>query len=979
MRKLLENWITAVVALATLALSVIWFLKNKEIEPLIGIITSAGIVLAALVARLYPEKKEDPQPTFISKSEKNTVKKSTLTARSIHIGDVHQYADRKIPRNLTAPPFDPPIFLGRTTELQQVHDRLFAGENFLMLVNGQGGIGKTSFAAKYWDRFHIEYQHRAFLYVGDGIADAMLSIAPALGVVFPETMATAQRLQTLLQAIGNLESPCLIVLDNANDRKDLDAHYQLLRRCTNCHLLITSRLTEFRETAPFPIGVLPEGLPLALFRAHYPAHRPADDPIFWGIFKAVGGNTLVVEILAKNLKDINANKEYYPLEKLLHDLQSRGLLRLTKQANVQVNWQSFEKSKPEDIIAAMYDLRPLDAASLALLSAFAVLPPENIAYDTLEALLAPDDPRPFSETLTALNQTGWIERNAPAVGAVQYKCSPVVQEVVRAKSEDLLTLCRPLIDALIEKTDQDVLHIDDYRPATLYTRYAESLVAAFDQNNDEDLGRLCENVGNFYTTTGDLGKAADVFQKMADICAALAEGSPNNPDFRNNLAISYEKLGITETSLGNLGKALTYFESYNQLEEELYYNYPTKIEFKNNLAVSYQFLGNMQSSLGNLDKALIYYEAYNHLANELYTSFPTNLSIKHTLAVSYTKLGETQASLGNLDKGLTYYQRDIELTKELYNSYPKNVEFKNGIVVTYTKIGEIHFSLGNLDKALAYYEDSHGFAIELNGAYPTNVAFKNNLAISYSKLGEIQVSLGKFDKAFIYFEKRLQLGEELLVSNPTNVSFKHGMAISYSKLGDVHVSQGNLNKALIYYESVLVLMKSLYAAYPINALFKNGLAISYQNLGNIQTLLENLDKALICYEAYNKLEKELCAAYSTNVLFKNNLAVSYSKLGETHALLKNLDKALFCFEFDTKLLEELNIAFPINIEYKGNLAVSYYKLGEFSRDYKNDQANARRCFQQAEALWLELVRDAPQFVQFQRFAAQVRRDLDALA
>jgi CO dehydrogenase nickel-insertion accessory protein CooC1 len=50
-----------------------------------------------------------------------------------------------------------------------------------MLVNGQGGTGKTSFAAKYWKKYHDEYKHRAFLFVGNGIENALLSIASELG------------------------------------------------------------------------------------------------------------------------------------------------------------------------------------------------------------------------------------------------------------------------------------------------------------------------------------------------------------------------------------------------------------------------------------------------------------------------------------------------------------------------------------------------------------------------------------------------------------------------------------------------------------------------------------------------------------------------------------------------------------------------------------------------------------------------------
>ncbi|MFN4081773.1 MAG: hypothetical protein ACK4NS_12805 [Saprospiraceae bacterium] len=45
----------------------------------------------------------------------------------------------------------------------------------------------------------------------------------------------------------------------------------------------------------------------------------------------------------------------------------------------------------------------------------------------------------------------------------------------------------------------------------------------------------------------------------------------------------------------------------------------------------------------------------------------------------------------------------------------------------------------------------------------------------------------------------------------------------------------------------------------------------------------------------------------------------------------------------------------------------------------NDKAKAKAHFQQAEALWQELVQDAPGYVQFQQFLQQVRRDLAGIS
>ena len=106
--------------------------------------------------------------------------------------------------------------------------------------------------------------------------------------------------------------------------------------------------------------------------------------------------------------------------------------------------------------------------------------------------------------------------------------------------------------------------------------------------------------------------------------------------------------------------------------------------------------------------------------------------------------------------------------------------------------------------------------------------------------------------------------------------------------------------------------------------------------------------------------------------FKNGFAISYQCLGDTHTTLGNLDMALHFYEDYYKLKKKLYDAYPNNVDFKNGLAVSYYKLGVFSRDKLKDKTKAKVYFKQAEALWLELVRDAPQYVQFQKYLGIVQ-------
>jgi len=585
---------------------------------------SAGIV--ELLREL--ESPEGIQPAVRAEVEqaagvvnsKNVVVDSTLTAgRDLNIGDkhFHYYGERKIDRALTPNPFQAEYFLGREADLLRIRDKLFSGDHFLLLVNGVGGVGKTTLASRYYQTYQDEYAHTAWVLSEKNIANALLLLAAPLGLRFHEQMNADERLEILLKALAGLRKPCLLVIDNANESDDLEANYQKLRRCSNFHLLLTTRITTFANAETYQIEGLPEAEALQLFKKYYPKFQPEKElAIFKEIRAAVGGNTLVMELLAKNLALFNKLKTHYALTDLLADLQQKGVLGLSQSQEVLTDYQTksgaMRKEKPEAIIAAMYDLGELPVEEQALLAVFAVLPAESIGFETLERLLPGLEN--LETGLLALAHKGWIEYNETETA---FKCSPVVQEVTKVKSPDLAATCRPLIEALNQELAREVLHIDNYKHSSLFARYAETVIISL-STADDDLGTLSQNIGNFHIETGDLSKAIWAYQKMADIQSALFLENPDDPEFKNGLAISYSKLGSTQSSLGNLEQALTYFEDETKLFEELYEAYPQNVSFKNGLALSHQWLGWFyEDKLQNIDKAKEHYRQSKALLAEL--------------------------------------------------------------------------------------------------------------------------------------------------------------------------------------------------------------------------------------------------------------------------------------------------------------------------------------------------------------------------
>ena len=561
MRKIFENIISISIAFISLLLCILWFYQSGDIEPMLGIIASLGVLLTGVVYRIFPEKKEDFEANNIA-IKHNVVENSLVSAcENTIVGNqntvVKQYityaGDRKIPHILTSEPFKAQYFFGREKELEEIHDRLFSPDgNLLMLVNGDGGVGKTALASAYFFKYKDEYTHVAWLLSQQSIANAMLELELPLGLPLDEKLDMNARLTRLLAAMANLKKPCLLILDNANETDDLKANYIRLRQCSRFHLLLTTRVTEFFDAAFYKIQGLPLDNALTMFEKYYRKLSHEERELFGRVRIAVGENTLVLELFARNLRNVN-KLDNYTLSHLWSDLQSKGLFGLAQSTAVDTAYHPVDgqlrHEKPETIISAMYDLSGLTAGETALLSVFAVLPAETISFGLLETLLTGNTE--LNEQLLSLSQKGWIEFNETTR---TFKCSPVIQEVTRNKNPNLRTDCDALIDTLLDKLEyQQAGHLINatYAEAQLYARYAEAALAVFNVP-DYNLLILSERIGEYHSTTGNIERALFFFDKNAQIAKDLYDDEPNNPDYKNGLAISYEKLGETHSALGNL-------------------------------------------------------------------------------------------------------------------------------------------------------------------------------------------------------------------------------------------------------------------------------------------------------------------------------------------------------------------------------------------------------------------------------------------
>ena len=451
------------------------------------------------------------------------------------------YGDRNIHKLLGSLPGSPELFLGRDDDLPTIHDRLSGGHNTLLLVNGEGGIGKTTVASAYYHRYAGFYDHLIWIVAETSIRDALMTLALELHLRFDDRAAPQEKIDAILKALRMLMQPSLLVIDNANDLEDFETFYPQLRKCANLHLLITTRIAEYARAEVYPIRHLAHEDALRLFAGHYAQYDSNDEATLKAILEAVGYNTLVIELLAKNLSNFNTTlKTRYTMSDLLQDLQRKGLLAL--RSDIVTTDYRYQKATPEAIISAMYDISALDEAEKSLLSVLSLLPAASIPYTMLERLLP--HLSDLDQELLGIARKGWIEFDKKHQS---FKCNPVVQEVVRDQNREHLvrhteTLIRSLTHELEHDAVSGTLRNNSYEEALPCVQYAETAIEHLLPLR-ADIALLLERTGAFYTTHGNLEKALRYFEERLRLGKELFDAIPNHVGFKNGLAIAYYKLG----------------------------------------------------------------------------------------------------------------------------------------------------------------------------------------------------------------------------------------------------------------------------------------------------------------------------------------------------------------------------------------------------------------------------------------------------
>ncbi len=603
--------------------------------------------------------------------------------------------------------------VGRDDDLADVKARLFDHRQVL-LVNGIGGVGKTTLAQAYVGAHADAYQHIAWINcLSDDFPSDVIQTAGLLQNL--RINPTSKDIPTLyaeimrgLHRLSDAPKPNLLIIDNAE--AGLLRHFDTLPKPPAWHILATSR-ERIERFQIKPLDFLNPQQAVQLFIKHYTRDiNSPDTQALMALLKAVDFHTLTIEILAKT-----AQKQRIPIPDLLQAFHD------DRKANVYIPHADDHIERITSYLVSIFNLSRLSPDELWLMQQFTCLPPDFHDYDTLLELMQPEATKRsdiFSGTLVDLVDKGWLLSKGDG-----YKMHRVIGEVIRRKKSPTYNRVAPLFSNVSEKLafDNTSANPSDY---VQWIPFGERMLHHFRYSNLSPIATLQDDLGMTYYYTGKYERAKTLLEE------ALEADERNYGKTHPRTAIRCSNLSIILQELGNYERAIELLETAVKSDLVNFGENDERVTIRfSNLAMLLSGIGDSKSAKKLLEKAITLDER-NGRGNEPKT------------IVHYSNLAQILRDIGDIKKARKIFEKVTKYYEQNFGEEHPNTAISYSNLATVLEKEEFLKAKKMLEKGLSCWRNHFG------EQHPNIANFYHKLSAVYYKNDDIKNALHFIEKAY---------------------------------------------------------------------------------------------------------------------------------------------------------------------------------------------------------------------------------------
>lgn len=770
----------------------------------------------------------------------------------------------------------------RERELLDLQKILAKGER-LILINGFGGVGKSTIAKELFHRIHANYSFAGFVtYIGNWI-DSINSHFHSQSFPWGKNEETPEeRFRAICNFLQDEPGTKLLVIDNYYFPGSDDTVLKNLAKKTDVTLIMTSRLSKLDKFVVFSADWLNKEDSVKLFLGYFEDGggiiRASDQVIVEKLIYRVHRHTLAIELLAKTACECP-----YDLVGFCETISEIGI----GYDDVDVQTEYAEATMKEHL-KKLFDWHSLSAwgdkaaEMLRILRNLSLMPSISIPSE-VETWISCQH-----SDLVKLDRAGWISFDR---SAKTFYMHPLVKEILcldkdqygNKIGEEFLNC---LSDRLFIKIGEE-----SYNKVTVKLEIAESFILQQKGKTSKPYIGACSSLALCFGVYGEYIKE----QQLSEYALQLGEQNLNSEDellaqLYNNLASIYDGQGKNDEANCYYMKALEILASSGG--ETL--NCIDYARICNNIALFSSHNGNFELAEKLYQEAIDVQEKY--------------LGVEHTeTAMSYTNLGGLYSEIGDFENEERCYLKAFDIRKKLFG------EMHPEIANSYHNVASLFLKKGNYAKAEEYYHKAVSIRETMLGE------MHEDTAASYYNLATLYKLSDRFAEADDFYKKTISIREHALGQMHPETALAHtGISLLYNKQGRLSEAETHALKAIEILGNVrngktLALadaysaLASIYEAqgnYPkaeelfqqtletqINILgdYHPTIAITYENLANVFAMIGKLSEAEELYKKAKEINESVWGEQHLNT------AVTYNNLACFYQMQKQYDRAeIYC-------------------------------------------------------------------------------------
>ncbi len=762
-----------------------------------------------------------------------------------------------IPHLLTASPvkLSGNAFLHRRESMETIEKMLSQGRKAIM-INGVGGIGKTTLASAVYHKLKDNYKYAAWVTYDESLQKSFCNAFH----LYMNQKDFEQRFRLIESFLTN-HKDVLLVIDNLDKGMAEDASLKLLASL-EAQIIVTSRKMVLDGFDTYELPFLEEDSCMDVFYGYYGLDKERrQSETVRELVRLAGRHTLLTELFAKTADTMG----YQDLPTYLEDLKAKG--NAFSEVKISIG-NHLEERTVLGHLNKLYELSAVTKEQQRILVFFSLMPDMPVPLEVREWM-------EFDiNDLEKLCRLGWLQKSENGYGMPDIVKQTICIQGKMISQEDLykITGCTILPCILENEAYEEQLIKMRIGDACINAFYcgitSEEAVAAY-----FSAGTAHQQVGNYRAAVIDIEKAIEAARRVW--------GKDDD-----NIEVLYNALAISKHSLGECDAALKYFLKTAAIRRKNLGKYDVET------AAVYGSLANVYRAKGDYKEA----ERYDRMALDIRTKlFGKN---SEEVAKSYTGIGDEYKIYGKYEQAMHFHSEALRIRKnQLGEEHPDTLASYRSVAGVYIDMGRYEEALDYMKRAITILER------QKREDHPTASVFYNDIAVIYGLMGED-------DEALRYLERAKTIREKALGSSHPE------MAYTYHNMGMQFLEKEDYRKALVYLEKAFDILKNASGVSEINlAANYQGRGQTYNRLSDYAKALECFMQSAAIYERISPEEHPMLpAAYNSigevyihlheyeaaDDYFKKALKIALEQLGEEELVVAviygNMGLVYYCMD-----------------------------------------------------------------------------------